>query len=102
MKLTSVKVRYQDADIEQDLSDCAEHFKLGIYQFSSYISPNHIELRENKNSTFMESFYQRLSKILVCNSSSTFDFFRKILYEICKGVIKGRLLSLVSFIILVL
>lgn len=69
MKLTSVKVRYQDYDIELELTGCADHFKYGLFQFSSCMPLNHIELRENKNSTFMESFYQRLSKILVRNSS---------------------------------
>lgn len=71
MKLTSLKVRYQDQDIEKELLDCSEHFKLGINQFSSSISSNRIELRENKHSTFMESFYQRLTKILVRNSRFT-------------------------------
>jgi hypothetical protein len=65
MKLTSVKVRHQDADIQKDLSNCEEYFKEGMFQFSSAAPTCHIELRENKNSTFMESFYQRLSKILV-------------------------------------
>lgn len=66
MKLTSVKVRYQDTDIETELNECEEHFRKGIFQFTSSGVPlTHIELRENKPSSFMESFYQRLSKILV-------------------------------------
>ena len=71
MKLTSVKVRYQNSDIEAELSEYGEHFKKGISQFASKIPVNYIELRDNKTTTFMESFYQRLSKILVsvCNYS---------------------------------
>jgi len=65
MKLTSVKIRYQDADIESELNVCRNHFKEGVFQFSSNLPSNHIELRENKTSSFMESFYQRLAKILV-------------------------------------
>lgn len=64
-ELTSVKIRYQDADIESELNVCRNHFKEGIFQFSSNLPSNYIELRENKTSSFMESFYQRLAKILV-------------------------------------
>lgn len=66
MKLTSVKIRYQDADIESELSTCRNHFKEGIFQFFSNVPSSYIELRENKTSSFMESFYQRLAKMLVC------------------------------------
>lgn len=65
MKLTSVKVRYQNSDIQAELSEYGEHFKKGIFQFASKVPHNYIELRDNKTTSFMESFYQRLSKILV-------------------------------------
>ncbi len=80
MKLTSVKVRYQDDDIESELSRCSEHFKNGVFQFHSHVQPNHMELRENKNSTFMESFYQRLSKILVSLEHESVVFLNQTIY----------------------